>query len=171
MAFSYWDGQKMVIWPKSDPPPPPKKKRRKGKRKRERKQSREGDPILFMGSWKVFSRTVKALEGATPHLTGIQVCPLTIDLLTIALHRSCWKMQFSCSSSWNMSRAGLKIEVASTRDHCCHCSYRHRESCNVRWRSVNLPAVLGPLDICGLARLAGKILFCDHFQLKSPFLF
>ena len=54
------------------------------------------------------------------------------------------------------------------------------EFCNVRRRSVNLPAVLGPLDVCGLARLAGKILllFCilefktrlADFTFVPPFL-
>ena len=71
-----------------------------------------------------FPRTVKALEGATPHLTGIQVSVELDHMYNRKIEnnalkyvskllqcRNCWRMQFSSNSSWSMSRAEPKPKV------------------------------------------------------------
>ena len=74
--------------------------------------------------------------------------------------RSCWKMQSSCSSSWNMSRAEQRIEVAATVSKVylkLASTWDPAWVLNCRWRSLNLPAVLSSSHLCRLARFAGNI--------------
>ena len=54
MAFSYGDGQKMVIWPKSDPPPQKKKKKKKRKKKEREKTKQGGGSHFVYGLLKSF---------------------------------------------------------------------------------------------------------------------